>query len=499
MRGCESAHVDTSRLPGVGATPSARDGAIDTGDASDDLGPPDGDLRLPDVEVPEVVSCEMTGCAAGSRCCHSVCTPVEGDPRNCGGCDVACVSNQICDVGRCRCAAGNLFCGDRCIPVNADPLNCGACGNVCGAGQACVSGVCRCPDVSGVLNCGGCVDGRNDPMNCGLCGRVCEAGSACLEGACVTSCPTGESPCGGHCVKLSADAANCGTCGHDCGIGQACAAGVCGPSSAGAMPSCAAPSPVGCGTVSVAGATVSLGDNADPSAAPIQSGVTVAGFSMDRYEVTVGRFRRFWESGHSNVGGRAVRYPAGMLTVDEAVSPPVLRTSTFACNFTAASSVREDHPMNCLTWGAAQAFCVWDGGRLPTEAEWELAARGADGRVTPWGSTTGNPPACVSYFIRRDGTCIENDMPYADGATRSGIWNLIGNVAELTADRFLPYTNAACWMGSMPSNPLCRAMNSYFSVRGGSWADIDALPSAHRAGALSLPSPQIGFRCVRAP
>lgn len=498
--GCQSARVNSAQLPGVGATPStARDGSTDLGDATEDGAPRDGDLRLPDVESAEVLSCEMTGCAAGSRCCKGACRPIEGDARNCGGCDVSCVANQICDAARCRCPDGSAFCDGRCIPVRSDPLNCGGCGRACGAGQTCTDMVCRCPEARGVIACGACVDSNNDPANCGVCARRCEDGAACVGGACVTVCPTGEMPCGGRCVRLSADAANCGSCGHDCGVGAECASGACRPMSAGASPSCSPPAPVGCGSVSVAGATVALGDAMDASAAPVQSMIAVSSFAMDRYEVTVGRFRRFWDAGHSNVGGRAVRYPSGMLALDDSVSPPGVRYWTPSCNFSDVPTLRDDHPMNCLTWGTAQAFCVWDGGRLPTEAEWELAARGADGRVTPWGGATGTPPACVSYFIRRDGTCAENDAPYADGATRTGIWNLIGNVAELTADRFVPYSTAECWMGRAQSDPLCRASTSLLSLRGGSWADIDALPSAHRAGALSLPAPQVGFRCVRAP
>jgi formylglycine-generating enzyme len=262
--------------------------------------------------------------------------------------------------------------------------------------------------------------------------------------------------------------------------------------------SCRPTTSSGCGLVMVPGGTFTMGDTGALSGSPVQPGQTISPFLIDRYEVTVARFRRFWNAGHPAVPGGAVAYPGNPAFPSAgAVVEPSNRVSY--CNWSIVANSRENHPINCVTWETSQAFCVWDGGRLPTEAEWEFTARGTDGRRFPWGTREDDTFACVSYPSIRSQTCAEDDAAFLVGASPWGALHMEGNVTEYCADWYGDY-GAPCWDGMSANNPICNDNSrGVRAIRGRSWRRFaQHLHSANREW-VTDPEGNIdtGFRCAR--
>ena len=192
----------------------------------------------------------------------------------------------------------------------------------------------------------------------------------------------------------------------------------------------------------------------------------VSDFRLDKYEITVGRFRRFVTAGMgtqasppaigagahaliANSGWDATwtaNLPANTTALlFEVACDPVLQT------WTDNTVGNEQRPMNCLTWWMAMAFCAWDGGYLPTEAEWNYAAAGgSEQRIYPWSTSPTDMTLDGMHASYHDGTnCVGDGIagcaltdyvrvgtkPAGDG--RWGHSDLGGNVWEWTLDNYV--------------------------------------------------------------
>lgn len=145
-----------------------------------------------------------------------------------------------------------------------------------------------------------------------------------------------------------------------------------------------------------------------------------------------------------------------------------------------------DHPVVCVTYPQAAQFCraLGQGARLPSEEEWERAARGADGRSYPWGAENPDGRAC---FDQGEVTCPVGRYP--QGRSPFGILDLAGNVWE--------WTNSTYCHARL--TPKCAA-HSNLVIRGGAATSLKAiyLRAAYRgSAAANVGQPNLGFRCVR--
>ena len=189
------------------------------------------------------------------------------------------------------------------------------------------------------------------------------------------------------------------------------------------------------------------------------------------------------------------------------------------CTISSASpDALGSHPMNCVDWESAEAFCAESrGGHLPTEAQWEFAARGSDGRIYPWGD---EPPSaglvnacgleCVGWGRKNPdpegplAAMYKSDDGYPHtapvgsfprGKTQSGIEDMVGNVWEWVADFNAPYTK-----GPRVDDPKGPATGDERGIRGGAWNGGDASwlrPTFRFSAAPEMRSHGIGFRCAK--
>jgi formylglycine-generating enzyme required for sulfatase activity len=217
------------------------------------------------------------------------------------------------------------------------------------------------------------------------------------------------------------------------------------------------------------GCNQELDDNCSATEFPVHE-VYLDRFSIDVHEVTVAEYRACVDAGGC--------------------------TEADPCN--AARPGMGDHPINCVDWEQAGAYCAWVGKRLPTEAEWEKAARGTDERTYPWGE---DEPSCALAVIAEDGEGCGSEGTYPvgsrpAGASPYGALDMIGNVEEWVLDWF-----DSAWYAESPGvNPEGPEQGTHRIVRGGTWRSSDprTTRAAWRWG--NVPSSRYeagGFRCAK--
>jgi formylglycine-generating enzyme required for sulfatase activity len=359
---------------------------------------------------------------------------------------------------------------------------------------------------------GACTPGQqqcSDSSHVETCGDDCQWGAPwpCATGACAGSSCTGGTTTGTSCIAADGGAAAC-------------------LAADGGVESCCTSVEVPGGTyartyVSADGGAAVPSSEADPA--------TVSGLRLDRYLVTVGRFRQFvaaWDTGlgwlptagagkhaHLNggeglVSGAGGSHEPGWASGDDAQIQPT--DTNLSCmpvwdTWTTSPSGQETLPIDCVNWYEAYAFCIWDGGFLPSEAEWEYAAAGgSDQREYPWGSA--DPGTASKYAIYDcdygastaycSGTANVAPVGTATlGAARWGQLDMAGEVDEWALD----------WYASSYADPCvdCASLTptAYRVLRGGYFVSVAPLLESSLRGGTdpTKRDNSTGFRCARTP
>jgi len=213
-----------------------------------------------------------------------------------------------------------------------------------------------------------------------------------------------------------------------------------------------------------------IDNNCLPDEKPFRQ-VDLPAFAVDKYEVTVGEYRRCVEAG--------------------VCAAPVRLAE---CNYWLSG--RDNYPVNCLGVPDGRDYCAWAGKQMPTEEQWEKAARGVDGRLFPWGNEF-NP----AYANRGDGGEVDGFVTSApvgsfpEGASPYGAMDMIGNCWEWTITEKMTHYDPA-----IPT-AISDDINLVANIAKGGGDEVDQVwPLRLSARAWSKPvrhTPLFGFRCVK--
>jgi formylglycine-generating enzyme required for sulfatase activity len=255
-----------------------------------------------------------------------------------------------------------------------------------------------------------------------------------------------------------------------------------------------------------------LGHDRGPRDARPAHRVRLAAFEIDRFEVTNAQFARYLNTlpvrvlrdaapgaarasdlsgaaAHRLLEGRERDEREALYALDDEQARVMLQGGRFV-----PAPGFENHPVAEVTWSGAVAYCAWRGARLPTEAEWEAAARGVEARRYPWGNALPDTSRAVTH--RRSGDTLPVGSRPA-GATPQGLHDMAGSLQEWTSSLYIPYPYLASDGREELHHPGERV------TRGGDYVFDDEPPRMttwYRTGYSRAPGRghrHIGFRCAR--
>jgi formylglycine-generating enzyme required for sulfatase activity len=455
-------------------------------------------------EVCEMAQC-LPGCRSGRDC--PAATPICDTAARPHGACVECLTTSDCGdgydcvAGACKkTCSGDADCpGAHCDPVAMVCVQCLESGH-CMLGEVCVDLACT----------AGCEGDRDCPASTPVCApgdgahgmcyqctgdAQCGADQKCRDHVCVAVC-TSDSDCpGGACDPQTKQCVECvdkATCalGKIC-VAKACVVGceehrdcptstpICDPTSGthGTCFQCVedddCTGTATCvdhvcqtGTTEMvdipAGAFV-MGSDADTDTDNPRHTVTLSAYAIDRTEVTNAQYKV-------------------CVTTGNCLAP----SSTTAYN----DPAKANYPVVYVSWEKAATYCAWASKRLPTEAEWEKAARGTDERTYPWGAAA---PTCSLAATNSCTSAVTLVASYPSGVSPYGVHDMSGNAREWVSDWYATYPTGPA------TDPEGPASGSQKLARGGSWTAqaVDVTTFVRPTRDPNLSDDYIGFRCAK--
>jgi formylglycine-generating enzyme required for sulfatase activity/serine/threonine protein kinase len=280
--------------------------------------------------------------------------------------------------------------------------------------------------------------------------------------------------------------------------------------SAASAASVAATGPASCpeGMVSIPGGKFFMGADDGSSTERPAHKVVLAPYCLDKFEVTTADYKQCSDGGDCKRASTTNEWD-GIADHDREAYDPL-------CNIR-DSDAKGKHPINCVDWQMATDYCHAHGARLPTEAEWEFAARGPDGRRYPWGDeepSGGRINACgaecvawgKAHGVKLTAMYKSNDAfpatapvgSFPDGKSRYGVYDVVGNVWEWVEDWYGPYGSTSS--DKPPHDPSGPAEGTMRVIRGGGFNNSDSAcvrPSFRFKQAPASRTYATGFRCAK--